>query len=104
MVPPPHPPLPMHGEMILNRKLLFTPKCTQVTDDFGVLLCELTLDPGSPLPVRQLAAVLLKQYIDVHWSQVGNDLDRNELIFLSKVISFFVKSFCALVEAVKIFR
>jgi len=44
-------------------------KALEVTDDFGVLLCELTLEPSSPLAVRQLAAVLLKQYIDVHWSQ-----------------------------------
>jgi len=44
-------------------------KALEVTDDFGVLLCQLTLDPSGALPVRQLAAVLLKQYIDAHWSQ-----------------------------------
>ena len=33
------------------------------------MLCELTLSPvlGS-LPVRQMTAVLLKQYVDAHWS------------------------------------
>ena len=34
-----------------------------------MVLCELTLSPvlGS-LPVRQMTAVLLKQYVDAHWS------------------------------------
>ena len=41
-----------------------------MTDEYGVYLCELTLNPQGLLPVRQLAAVLLKQYIDAHWSQV----------------------------------
>ena len=60
-------------------------KALEVTDEFGLHLAELTLqvsiqlDPlqispnwsfkrDGALPVRQLASVLLKQYIDVHWS------------------------------------
>ena len=43
-------------------------KALEVTDEFGVCLGELVLDTGSGLAVRQLAAVMLKQYIDVHWS------------------------------------
>ena len=43
-------------------------KALEVTDEFGVCLCELVLEGGQQLAVRQLAAVMLKQYIDVHWS------------------------------------
>ena len=43
-------------------------KALEVTDEFGVCLTELVLDGAGQLAVRQLAAVMLKQYIDVHWS------------------------------------
>lgn len=35
--------------------------------EFGVHLVELTLDRNGPLPIRQLASVLLKQYVEAHW-------------------------------------
>ena len=35
--------------------------------DFGVHLTEFTLDPEGVLAVRQLASVLLKQYVETHW-------------------------------------
>jgi len=44
-------------------------KALEVTDEFGVHLCELTLNREGALPVRQLSAVLLRQYIDTHWSK-----------------------------------
>jgi len=44
-------------------------KALEVTDEYGVFLTELTLEPSGQLAVRQLSAVMLKQYIDVHWSQ-----------------------------------
>ncbi len=43
-------------------------------DEYGIHLCELTLEPTGLLPLRQLSALLLKQYIDVHWSQVEYNL------------------------------
>ena len=43
-------------------------KALEVTDEFGVCLTEVVLDTGGGLGLRQLAAVMLKQYIDVHWS------------------------------------
>ncbi len=50
---------------------LFWPmRCWQVTDEYGIHLCELSLDPSGQLTLRQLSALLLKQYIDAHWSQV----------------------------------
>lgn len=46
-------------------------KALEVTDEYGVHLCEFTLEPSGALPIRQMAATLLKQYIDCHWSQDG---------------------------------
>ncbi|XP_076037579.1 importin 9 isoform X2 [Oratosquilla oratoria] len=37
--------------------------------EFGVHLVELTLDRNGPLAIRQLASVLLKQYVEAHWSK-----------------------------------
>jgi hypothetical protein len=36
--------------------------------EYGVVLCELTLNPSELLPLRQMTSVLLKQYVDAHWS------------------------------------
>jgi hypothetical protein len=36
--------------------------------DYGVLLTELTLQPDGSPPLRQMSAVLLKKYVDTHWS------------------------------------
>jgi len=35
--------------------------------EYGVFLTELTLQPNGSPPVRQLAAVMLKKYVDLHW-------------------------------------
>jgi len=40
----------------------------QVTDEYGVHLTEITLHHEGPLPLRQMAGLLLKQYVDAHWS------------------------------------
>ena len=37
--------------------------------EYGVLLTELTLSPTESLPLRQMTALLLKQYVDQHWNQ-----------------------------------
>lgn len=37
--------------------------------EFGVHLAEFTVDPQGALAIRQLASVLLKQYVESHWSQ-----------------------------------
>lgn len=37
--------------------------------EIGVHLAELTVDPNGALAIRQLASVLLKQYVEAHWSQ-----------------------------------
>ncbi|XP_014669041.1 PREDICTED: importin-9-like [Priapulus caudatus] len=43
-------------------------KALEVTEEFGVHLSEFTVDPNGPLAIRQLSSVLLKQYVEVHWS------------------------------------
>ncbi|XP_054724425.1 LOW QUALITY PROTEIN: importin-9-like [Uloborus diversus] len=40
----------------------------EVTDEFSIHLTELMLDSQAPLAIRQLASVLLKQYVEAHWS------------------------------------
>ncbi|XP_065836294.1 importin-9-like [Oscarella lobularis] len=40
----------------------------EVMDDFGVVLCGFITDHGMDLPVRQLSCILLRQYVDCHWS------------------------------------
>ena len=37
--------------------------------EFGVYLTEFTVDASVAVEVRQLASLLLKQYVEVHWSQ-----------------------------------
>ena len=43
----------------------------EVTEEFGVHLTEFVVDPNSMLPIRQLASVLLKQYVETHWCSVA---------------------------------
>ncbi|XP_023322142.1 importin-9 [Eurytemora carolleeae] len=59
----------MNPDQVVRKAAEEQVKALEVTDEYGVYLCELTLNPQGLLPVRQLAAVLLKQYIDAHWSQ-----------------------------------
>ncbi|KAF6073340.1 importin 9 [Phyllostomus discolor] len=42
-------------------------KVLEVTEEFGVHLAELTVDPQGALAIRQLASVILKQYVETHW-------------------------------------
>ncbi|XP_070557729.1 LOW QUALITY PROTEIN: importin-9-like [Ptychodera flava] len=44
-------------------------KLLEVTEEFGTHLAEFTLDPQGALAIRQLASVILKQYVEAHWSQ-----------------------------------
>ncbi|MGH0188478.1 UNVERIFIED_CONTAM: hypothetical protein FKN15_029839 [Acipenser sinensis] len=42
-------------------------KVLEVTEEFGVHLAELTVNPQGALAIRQLASVILKQYVETHW-------------------------------------
>ena len=37
--------------------------------DYGVILAEVAHTPHIELPLRQLSSVVLKQYVESHWSQ-----------------------------------
>nr|XP_058971954.1 importin-9-like isoform X2 [Pocillopora verrucosa] len=43
-------------------------KVLEVTEEFGVHLAELTVDREGALAIRQLASVILKQYVEAHWN------------------------------------
>lgn len=40
--------------------------------EFGVVLAELTASTDVALPYRQLASVLLKQYVESHWNSLSD--------------------------------
>ncbi|XP_071784308.1 importin-9-like [Asterias amurensis] len=44
-------------------------KVLEVTEEFGVHLAQLTLDPNGALAIRQLASLILKQYVEAHWNK-----------------------------------
>ena len=48
--------------------------------EFGVHLAEITIDTTGLLAIRQLASVLLKQYVEAHWSQHSDKFRSPETI------------------------
>jgi len=51
----------------------------EVTEEFGIHLTEFVIDPNSHLPIRQLASVLLKQYVETHWCSLAEKFRSPEL-------------------------
>ena len=45
-------------------------KALEVTENYGVHLMEIILEPAYIPPSRQLASVLLRQYVDTHWTSL----------------------------------
>ena len=39
--------------------------------EYGIYLAEFTINPEGALAIRQLASVLLKQYVEAHWSSLS---------------------------------
>ncbi|OAD62485.1 Importin-9 [Eufriesea mexicana] len=56
----------------------------EVTEEFGIHLTEFVVDPNGHLPIRQLASVLLKQYVDTHWSSVSEKFRPPEIKYATK--------------------
>ncbi|KAI8511530.1 Importin 9 [Branchiostoma belcheri] len=56
---------PQHEVRIAGEEQI---KVLEVTEEFGVHLAEFTVDPQGALAIRQLASVVLKQYVETHWS------------------------------------
>ncbi|KAF8793185.1 Importin-9 like protein [Argiope bruennichi] len=57
----------------------------EVTDEFAVHLTELMLDQHAPLAIRQLASVLLRQYVESHWSRAAEKFRPPETTAEAKV-------------------
>ncbi|KAL6255028.1 hypothetical protein P5V15_013362 [Pogonomyrmex californicus] len=51
----------------------------EVTEEFGVHLTEFVIDPNGQLAIRQLASVLLKQYVETHWCSLAEKFRPPEL-------------------------
>jgi len=51
----------------------------EVTEEFGIHLTEFVVDPNSHLPIRQLASILLKQYVETHWCSLADKFRPPEL-------------------------
>lgn len=51
----------------------------EVTEEFGVHLTEFVVDQNGLLPIRQLASVLLKQYVENHWTTVAEKFRSPEI-------------------------
>ncbi|XP_012280793.1 importin-9 [Orussus abietinus] len=51
----------------------------EVTEEFGIHLTEFVVDPNGQLPIRQLASVLLKQYVQTHWTHLSEKFRPPEL-------------------------
>ncbi|XP_076177176.1 importin 9 [Ptiloglossa arizonensis] len=56
----------------------------EVTEEFGIHLTEFVVDPNGHLPIRQLASVLLKQYVETHWSSVAEKFRPPEIKHAAK--------------------
>ncbi|CAG0888327.1 unnamed protein product [Cyprideis torosa] len=41
----------------------------EVTEEYGLSLCKVVLDHSSLEPLRQMAAVLLRKYVETHWTE-----------------------------------
>jgi len=46
-------------------------KALEVTEHFGTDLMEIILEVTYLPPLRQLASVLLRQYVDTHWTSLA---------------------------------
>ncbi|KAJ8370297.1 hypothetical protein SKAU_G00103250 [Synaphobranchus kaupii] len=61
-------------------------KVLEVTEEFGVHLAELTVDPQGALAIRQLASVILKQYVETHWCAQSEKFRHPETSERAKVV------------------
>ena len=46
-------------------------KALEVTECYGTYLLEIVLESNHSPAIRLLASVLLRQYVDVHWTKLG---------------------------------
>jgi hypothetical protein len=51
----------------------------EVTEEFGIHLTEFVVGPHSSFAIRQLASILLKQYVENHWNSLAEKFRPPEL-------------------------
>ena len=59
-------------------------KLFEVMEDFGVCLAELTVDSQANFAIRQLASLVLKQYVETHWCKLSERFVEPETTDLAK--------------------
>jgi len=59
-------------------------KLFEVMEDFGVCLAELTVDSQANFAIRQLASLILKQYVETHWCKLSEKFVEPETTDLAK--------------------
>ena len=55
-------------------------KALEVTEYYGTFLLEIVLESSYPPPTRLLAGVLLRQYVDTHWTNISEKYNANFFI------------------------
>lgn len=55
-------------------------KQLKFTEGYGVYLAEITVNDPFDLALRQLASIMLKQYVEEHWSQDAEIEDPSKLL------------------------
>lgn len=51
----------------------------EVTEEYGYFLSEFVINSDSTLSIRLMASVLLKQYVETHWSSVAEKFHAPEV-------------------------
>ena len=72
---------PDHGTRVDAEQRI---KVYEVMEDFGVCLAELAVDSHADFAIRQLASLVLKQYVETHWCQISEKFVEPETTELAK--------------------
>ncbi|KAI1307338.1 Importin-9 [Halotydeus destructor] len=75
----------LSGDSSLRQNAEQQMKLLEVTDDYGIHLTDITLDKTIAWPIRQLSLVLLKQFVNTHWSKSTDKFQEPEVDYDSKV-------------------
>ncbi|KAI1295774.1 Importin-9 [Halotydeus destructor] len=75
----------LSGDSSLRQNAEQQMKLLEVTDDYGIHLTDITLDKTIAWPIRQLSLVLLKQFVNTHWSKSTDKFQEPEVDHDNKV-------------------
>ncbi|KAG8237354.1 hypothetical protein J437_LFUL016555 [Ladona fulva] len=54
-------------------------KVLEVTEDYGIQLLQVMIDPGYNIAMRQLASVMFNRYIECHWTTAAESFQEPEV-------------------------